>query len=51
MELIRSIVASAKVIIAFSITLHVVRIREIRKVKNITKRRKLPFLLNSFLNT
>ena len=39
-ELIRNIVANAKVIIAYFIHLHIVKIREIRKVKTVTKRRK-----------
>ena len=51
MELIRSIVASSKVINAFYIPLHIVRFREVRNAKNITKRRKMPFFLNSFLKT
>ena len=48
--MIRSIVASAKVIISFFLHLHIVKIREIRNVKNITTRRKMSFLLKICLN-
>ena len=50
MKMIRSIVANAKVIIAFLIHKHAVRIREIRNGKNITKKRKVSFLLKICLN-
>ena len=40
MKMIKSIVASVKVIITVFIHLQIVRIRETRNVKNITKRRK-----------
>ena len=38
MNMIRSFVAISKVIIVFFIRLHIVRIREIRNVKNTTKK-------------
>ena len=40
MKMIRSIVASAKVIIAFLKHSHIVKIRKIRNVKNIIKEEK-----------
>ena len=48
--MITTIVANAKIIFAILIHLHNVRIRDIRDVKNITKRRKMSLLLNSCLN-
>ena len=45
MKMTKSNVASAKVINEFFIHLHIVIIREIKNVKNITKRRKMSFLL------
>ena len=45
MKMINTIVAKAKVIIAFFIHLHIVKIREIRNVENFTKRRKVSFLV------
>ena len=50
MKMIKINVANAKVIIAFFIHLRIVKVREIRNVKNITKRRKMSFLLISCLN-
>ena len=49
MKLIESISASEKVIIAF-IHLHTVKIRDTRKLTNITKRRKMSLLLIKCLN-
>ena len=43
--MIKSIVASAKVNIAFFIHLHIVKTRDSRNVKNITKRKKNVFLI------
>ena len=49
-ELIRSIVANAKIRFAYFIHLHIVKIREIRNVKTVTKRRKRSFFLKSCLD-
>ena len=50
MKKIKRIVASAIIFIAFPVHLHIVKIRETKNVKNITKRRKMSFLLNRCLN-
>ena len=50
MKTIKNLVAGAIFIIAFFILLHFVIIMEIETVKNITKRRKMSFLLNRCLN-
>ena len=50
MKMIKRIVASAKVIIAFFIHLHIVKIRETRQVTKIIERRRMSFLLNKCLN-
>ena len=46
----KNIFASSQFIIAFFIQLHIVKIRETKNVKNMTKRRKMSFLLNNCLN-
>ena len=48
--MIKSIVASAKINFFLFLHLHIVIIGETKNVKNITKRRKLSFLLNMCLN-
>ena len=50
MTLIKSIVTSAKTIIAFFIHMHILKIKETKNMKNITKRRKMSFFLNKCLN-
>ena len=46
MKSIESLVAKAKVTIAFFIYLHTVIIRDVKNVRNIIKRRKTTVLLN-----
>ena len=48
--MIKRVVASAKVIIASFIQLQVFKIREAKKVRKLTKKRKMSFLLNKCLN-
>ena len=48
--MIKSTVASAKVILVFFIHLHTVKIRETKNVRKITKRGKMSLLLNKCRN-
>ena len=48
--MIKRVVASAKVIIAFFTHLYIVKTRETRKVTKITKRKRISFLLSNYPN-